>query len=475
MNLSQSQASDRCIAPDGSGEQGSDAQLVPPKQAASASRTRFLHRLLDVLPGGRFTRSVAVLAGGTAVGQGIMIAASPVLTRLYSPDDFGILGVYMSLLGILSVVATLRYELAILLPEKDDDAAALVVLSLMIIPVIGLVVGLIMWFLRTDIANWMKSPALGPYLWFLPIGVVLIGLYQVFNYWAVRKGAFERIAKARLNQSAVAVAAQLAFFPFGPIGLILGHVLGSATSSGTLVGLAVRRDRPSFVAVGRHAVAWMATRYRRFPQVSALSGFINSGGNQLPVLLLAAFYGPYVAGQFALVQRVVSLPMAFIGQAVAQVYFGESASALRDSCAALYRLFLRVSKQLLLLAAVPMIVLLVAGPWLFTFVFGRNWHAAGQFARLLGPMVAAQLVASPLSQTLTVLERQTWQLGWDIFRLLLVVGSFATAAFLGWSSVSAVAAYSSAMLIAYLLLWGLQIVGIGRSRLTLSLPDARPS
>ncbi len=429
----------------------------------SAHASQIVRGLLDRLPGGRFTRSVGILSGGTALGQAIVIAVSPVLTRLYAPEDFGTLGVYASLLGLLAVAASLRYEFAIPLPEKDEDAAALVVLSLVIIPVTASAVGLAVWVFRANIVRWTNAPALGPYLWLLPVGVALMGVYQVFNYWAVRKGAFGRVARTRLSQAAAAVTTQLALFPFGPLGLLLSHVIGNAAGSSTLAAMAVRQDRRAFGAVDRRAVAFMAARYRRFPQVSTLSGVVNTGGLVLPVLMLAALFGPLVAGQFALVQRVVAWPMRFLGGAIGQVYFSESASALRTSPLALRSLFVRVSKHLALVAVVPMLVLLVAGPWLFPFVFGRDWISAGQFARLLAPMVAVQLVASPLSQTLNVLERQTWQLGWDILRLVLVVGSFVSAAFFDCAPVAAVAVYASAMFVGYVILWALQVAGIAQS------------
>lgn len=424
---------------------------------------RIVRRLLDRLPGGRFTRSVAVLAGGTVLGQAIVIAVSPILTRLYTPADFGTLGVFASLLGLMAAITSLRYELAIPLPEKDEDAAALVVLSLAIIPVSAFAVGLGTWIFRADIARWTNAPDLAPYIWLLPLGMALFGFYQVFTYWAIRKKAFAGIARTKLNQGVAMVITQLSLFAFAPLGLLMGQVAGSAAGGGTLAALAARHDHTAFRATGIHRMLRMASRYRRFPQVSAISGLVNTGGMVLPILLLAAAFGPFIAGQFALVQRVVALPMNLVGGAVAQVYFGEGAAALRTSPSTLYGLFFRASRQLAMFAIAPMLVLLVAGPWLFIFVFGREWVSAGHFARLLAPMVAVQLVASPLSQTLNVLERQTWQLGWDVFRLALVVGSFAIAAHLNFTPVGAVAAYGSAMSIGYVVLWLLQIVGMIRA------------
>ncbi len=145
-----------------------------------------LARLKSLLPKSSFARNVAVIAGGTAAGQSIVVLASPIITRLYTPEEFGVLAVYTSFLGILSVLASLRYELAIPLPEKDRDAASLLVLSLGIVVFMSLFIGVGIWILGDYIIHWFNTPALHAYLWLLPLGVLMTGVYQVFfrlYYW----------------------------------------------------------------------------------------------------------------------------------------------------------------------------------------------------------------------------------------------------------------------------------------------------
>ena len=182
------------------------------------------------LPRGRLARSVAVLAGGTALGQAITVLASPILTRLYAPEDFGVLAVYSSILGILSVIASWRYELAIPLPEQDEDAVNLVALSLGIVVLMSMVVGLGAWLLGEHVVQWLNAPGLQPYLWLLPVGTLLVGSYQIFNYWAVRKQAFGAIARTKLYQGLGAALTQVAsgFLKSGPLGLIVGQIVGQS-------------------------------------------------------------------------------------------------------------------------------------------------------------------------------------------------------------------------------------------------------
>jgi O-antigen/teichoic acid export membrane protein len=400
-----------------------------------------------------------MLAGGTALGQAITVLVAPLLTRLYTPEDFGVLAVYTSTLGILSVIASWRYELAIPLSERDEDAANLLVLSIGIVALMSLLVGLGTWLGGEQIVQWLNAPGLRPYLWLWPIGVLLVGTYQVFNYWAVRKRAFDRIARTKINQGLGAVAIQTVFglLKLGPLGLLIGHVVGQGAGTTTLAILAHREDKKALHSISFGGVRRMARRYQRYPLLSSFSGLINSVGLQLPAILLASFYGLQVAGWFTLGQRVIGAPMALVGQAVSQVYLGEAAQLARQNPSSLRSLFLKAASRLLLLGLAPLGLLALSGPWLFAQIFGAGWRDAGIYIQVLSLMFLVQFVVVPLSQTLNILERQDWQLGWDIGRLLTVTGTLLIARMLGWLPSWAIAAYSMAMLISYIALFGLSL------------------
>lgn len=398
-----------------------------------------------------FVRNVAVLAGGAALGQGLAVLASPLLTRLYTPVSFGVLAAYTSIFSILVVVASLRYEQAIPLPEDDETAANLLVLSLGIVLGVSALAGLAVWLGGEQIARWANTPALRPYLWLLPLGLLGAGVYLVFNYWAVRKQAFGRIAQTKLSQSVGMVVTQvgLGLLKLDPAGLLVGDVVGRVSGSGSLTVLSWRQDGGLLKRVSARGLRRAASRYRRFPLLSSGSVLLNTAGLQLPPLLMVAFYGPQIGGWFALGQRVIGVPMALVGQAVAQVYLREASRLALESSGTLYRLFFKTAQRLLLVGGVPIAVLAAIGPWLFALVFGENWHEAGMYVQLLTAMFVAQFVVVPLSPTLNVLERQDLQLVWDAARLVLVVGGLALAWALDCSAWTAVMVYGLTMLVAY--------------------------
>jgi O-antigen/teichoic acid export membrane protein len=411
--------------------------------------------LLKLLDRSSFGHNVLVLGGGTAVAQAVVVLTSPILSRLYTPADFGVLTVYVSIVTILSIVASLRYELAIPLPEREDVAAGLLALSILCVAVVSTLVALATSVLREQIPVWTNTPAFRPHLWTLSMGLAATGVYQILSYWAVREKAFRRLARTRLSQSLGTVLTQLLLgvATVGPLGLLLGQVVGQITAACALATGRFRESSQWPKKIGWTSMYSAAARYRRFPLLSTGSGLLNSAGLQLPPLLLATFFDTEVVGWFALGRRVVTMPMILVGQSVAQVYVGEASRMVHKDAAALYRLYLKTAGRLALIGGLPIALLGLVAPPLFAFVFGEPWREAGRYVQVLAVMSAAQFVVVPLSNTLNVLERQDLQLGWDAARLVLVVGAMFLANSRRLPPIWTIVAYGTSGAVAYIALF----------------------
>lgn len=380
--------------------------------------TRLQTIVSRLLPKSRFARGVTVLASGTAAGQAIVVLASPILTRLYTPDDFGVLAVYASFLGIVTVAASLRYQLAIPLPRSDGSAANILALSLICVGVVTAVITLIVALLGGSIVAWTNTPMLKPYLWLLPVGVALGGAYQAFNYWAVRKRAFTRIASTKLQQGGGMVVTQigLGFAHFGPLGLILGQVVGQTAGLTNLVRSAWREDRSALRRIRGDRIRWAARRYRQFPLYSTWSGLANTAGSQLPPLLFAALFSPAIAGFYMLANRVLHMPMSLLGQSIGQVFHSSAAEARREN--KLDAITLQTFSGLVRIGLGPIALVAITAPELFAFVFGSEWREAGTYVQWMAPWLIMVFITSPLSNLVSVMERQKHGL---IFQLSLFV------------------------------------------------------
>ena len=408
-----------------------------------------------LLPRNRYLRRLAMLSGGTVAGQGLLVGSAPVLTRLYGPEAFGGLAVFIGFAAMLATIASLRYELAIPVVHEEAEAADLVGLGLAAAAVVALASALLVWALAPWLARVSDLPALGLLFWFLPATTLLYGLSTVLSYWSVRRGTFRVNATSRVAVAASQAGGQLALGALGAGagGLILGYSLGPLTASLRYLHALPTAERAQLLRVRWRRLWPLARAHWHYPAYSAPAALLQIGTQLLPAVLLAALYGPAVAGWFGLGQRVMGLPVKLLAQAASQAFLGEAPRLSGD--AAVRRLFLRSTAGFALVGLLGMAPVLILGPWLFALVFGEAWREAGLMAALLVPQHLARFIVIPVSQTLNIYGRQE----------LHLVASFANAAALAaacltdwWLVLGAmwmVLLYSAGTTLAYLLYLGL--------------------
>jgi lipopolysaccharide exporter len=374
------------------------------------------------LPGGAFTRSVMTLASGTAIAQLLIVFATPVLTRLYTPADYGALAVYSSTLTVLVVLASLRYEAAIPLPEEDEVAGSLLALTFVLLGIMAALVSLLVWLGGDVFLTVVNVPALRPYRWLIPLGFIGAGAYQVLSYWAIRRREFGRVARTKLSQGAGQVVTQIALgvAGAGAPGLLIGDVIGRAAGAGGLALLALRGH--PFARVTRASLVAVAARYRRFPLLTTWSGLLNVGSLQLPSILFSAGFGAAAAGLYALSFKMLVLPTMLVGQAVGQVFLSRAATLAREP-ERLRQLTERTALALFAGGLPVFCAVALAGPQLFGSVMGSRWEQAGRYAQVMAPWFAVWLVSSPLSGLLTVREWQGSALTFTAFEFALRLGA----------------------------------------------------
>lgn len=407
-----------------------------------------------------FIRGIAVLASGTVLAQAIPIAFTPVISRLFTPDDFGILGLFTSFIAMAVAVVALSFPLAIVSAESRRVSAQLAVISFaVVIPMATILAGILAIFRHGGILGFGELPPVSiPIVW---LTSAFIGVFVTLRYWHVRESQFSPIAKATVGQSIGRVVTQIAtgILSLGGVGLLVSEVVGRGTGVMRLGRMAVKeipvdaRDTPrsEYLAVIRE--------FRKFPLLSTPSTLINSLSQALPVPLLAAAYSLTISGQFSMAYRVLALPIAVVGAAVADVFHGHLAKLARQNMARARRLFLQVAAALLLLGALPSIIIVLWGPEIFSFVLGDQWSAAGVIASGIMPWLLASFVVSPLSRVVLVFQGQGKKLIYDILAIIGVVACIQvgssydfsierTATLLGISQ-------SVVYVIYFILLWGM--------------------
>ena len=358
-------------------------------------------------PKSEFTRNVLTLMTGTTIAQAIPIAISPILTRIYTPEDFGIFSLYMSVVSIVSVIATGRYELAIMLPKKNTDAANIVALSILISFIISFITLLVVFIFNRTITDLLGNEAISNWLYFIPVTVLFTGIYQSFNYWANRKKEYKRLALSRVLQSFTSSGSNLGmgFDGFGFSGLILGNLFGQFISTVYLVRRVLLDDRKYMNVISKNIMVLLLKKYIKFPKFDLSASLLNVSAQQVSNILFNTMFNSTIAGYYYLTQRMLGLPVSIVAASILDV-FKEKASKDFLSNGNAKEIYIKTFKQLFFLSLIPSILLYIFAIDIFTLVFGSAWAISGEYARILIPMLFLRFISSPLSFMLYIGEKQ---------------------------------------------------------------------
>ncbi len=419
-------------------------------------------RLFGFIVNNPLYRGVLILGSGTAVAQLIGIVTMPIITRLYTPSDMGVLAVYSSILAIVGIGATLRYEFAYALPKENDDAINLFGLCLILLCITTTGFTLILLFRRDLLINTFDLSSIEQYIWFLLIGFFGMGLYTMLNYWAIRQRDYGRITYTKINQGAGGSACKilLGILSFGPVGLIIGHIVSQIAGITTLAHVMWKKERINLKAISLSRIKSVAKTYKSFPAFNFPASIVNTMSLQLPPLMLLALYDSEVVGFYALANMLVVLPGSLISGSMGQAYFGEASKMVRERSRGLRSLYVRTLKHLTVIA-VPLIgIPALCAPFVVPFIFGGAWAEAGWFCLPLALAVIGDMVVGTTSN-LTIYGYNHWTLMWDIVRLSGVLLGFYISQLLGISVIYTLIVYSVVMTAMYLLSIALNLKAMG--------------
>lgn len=381
-----------------------------------------LRAKIESLRAATFVRSVGVLVGGTACAQVLTVLALPLITRLYTPTDFSLLAAYVSIVTVIAVVACLRLEIAISIPEHEADAANLLALALCSCSVIAALTGISVWLCSPQVIELIGLSSLRQHLWLLPLGIWLTSAYSAVQYWFTRKKKFSIVSRTRMAQTAGGIGAQLGlgWMGIGPLGLLLGYAISSGAG---LLGLSRNGIRGNFQAL--RIISWPGMRrilrqYSQYPKYSTWEAFANSAGTQLPILLIATLAIGPEAGYLMLATRAIAAPMGMIGTAVSQVFLSQAPVELRAG--RLDAFILRVIGGLARTGVGILIFIGIVAPGLVPLVFGHEWQRAGELIAWMTPWFVMQFLVSPVSMSLHVTGKLRVALTLQITGLCLRLG-----------------------------------------------------
>lgn len=426
----------------------------PGAQRSMSSKGR-LAALLQGSAGSRLLRNILTVVTGTAGAQAIALAFMPIITRIYGPEAYGVLGTFLSVTMMLIPVAALTYPIAIVLPKRDGDARALVRLSLMTALLLATLVALGLLTFGERLVVALEIEIIRPYLMLIPLVMFSGAALEICQQWLFRTQRFHITAR-------VAVANSLVFNTLRTVaGLVQSSALVLVCTTAlqqalqaSMLGLSMWRgashvDGHANEDTSRPRLLELARRHSDFPKYRAPVMLINAVSQYLPTLVLAAYFGPAAAGFFALCKQALSMPTNLIGKSVADVYYPRITSAIHDR-EPVAAMLLKATTALALVGLVPFTAVAVLGPWLFALVFGEQWHVAGEYARWLALAEYVVFISRPCTVAVPALSLQRPFLLFEVFSTALrLLALFGGAVVIG-DALATVQAFAAASIVIYL-------------------------
>jgi O-antigen/teichoic acid export membrane protein len=378
------------------------------------------YMLINKIKKSEYARNSSILMIGTTTSMIIQVLSTLLYARIFTDVEFGIFTLFTATYTILLIAATGRYELAIMLPEEDNQGFMLTIIACLFSVCFGLVLALVLFVYMIFVGEYII------WLLFVPLALPILGVYYSANYWLNRKKHYKKLATNRVLQSILML---LFTYFFGSIlniksyGLILGYIMAQFVVMLILLVYLYKDYKRFEIKISLKQIYSTGVRYKRFLLLSMPSGLINNFATQTPVFLLGFLTNNAVVGQYGMMNRVLATPISVIGQSITDVFRQRVSSdyAKNKEC---FKTYKQTAKMLAVLAIVPFILLMIFSKPLFNLIFGASWNLGASLITVMAPFYYIRFVISPLTYMTYVAEKQAFEFKWQSGFLIISIISF---------------------------------------------------
>ena len=372
-----------------------------------------------------FKKNVAVIFSGSAVSQLVAIAATPWLARLYTPAQYGIFGLFLSMATIAGTLSSFRYTTAIQITQDAADAQRLMQFCRLSVWAVSVLLFLLLLIGYPVFILLLRAEDLGHYIFLLPVATLCTGLIETYSIWLNRNKSFKSLSYNRVLISLITVLVTIVWaYLIGASfrGLLAGLVAAQAIGT-VFLHLQSRKFGQPSARFDWVSVKPLLRAHRKFPIYSLPSDLINVFTNQLPVFMINSFAGATEVGYFNMSNRILGLPSVFISTSIGEV-FRQRATEDYHKHGSCRPIFLKTFKLLALVGIVPFLTIALFGPWLFSFALGSRWQTAGEYSRILAVMFFLRFCISPLTYTFYIAHKQGMDFVGHIIMLISTTVTF---------------------------------------------------
>ncbi len=392
-----------------------------------------------------YFKNVFTLLKGNAGAYAISICVLPLLSRLYQPESFGFLAVFLSISGILSSFLALRLELAVFNTKTEKELIETFCSAIFVTLILTLALFVLIIPFKTYFANEFNVPE---YIVLLtPLAGALLAIFNLVTNLAIVEQRFKTVASVKLMRSFVQAIAQISLY-FSSKGLVIGDLI-----SRLFVGISLALDYCKKARFYFRGISFkkVLSQHRNFLKFSVASGILNTASMQLPSIYIAFQYGPVISGIYLMTNRLVAIPLALFGQSMSQTF--SSAFKLINNINEKKRLLSAVVAKSASLSFIVFLAVALITPHIVTPVLGEEWRDVATFLVYLIPMYFAQFSVFPINNVLNMLNQQKQALIWDMSRFFVLVSLSVAATFFELEVTNYLAIYSGIMFVFYLILW----------------------
>jgi len=370
------------------------------------------------------SRDVLTLASGRFGAVVISFIAIPFITRIFSPDEFGVVSLFIVIITLTGQMLPLAYQNAIIVPKNESDSVALVRVAIYSAIALSVFLVLILVIKNSNDLSFFFTEQIGVWEWFIPVTALMIAVSSIFECWLTRKKCFMASSTATFSQAIVTSGGRLSlgvFFGASVWGLMLPYIAGVLLR---MIILARASWKSRSINLKKVPMITVAREFSEFPKYNLLSGFLRNLSDNLPVLILAPFFGVAVVGLYAMADRLIKIPLTMGAMSVRRVYL-QRASAIMHKGGDLKHSYLKITSYLILLGLIPLVVLMFAGQPILKLFLGARWEQAGVYVEILAPLLYIILISRPATALVDLLRQQKlWlklQIGISLLRVFVML------------------------------------------------------
>lgn len=371
------------------------------------------------------SKGILMVGTGTIITQLISLLILPILTRMYTPSDFGIYSTFISLLGIIIIFSTLRYEFAFVMPELEERAIALVALALLLHLIMTFILSLLLFVFGNNILIYFGLPKNYVLFILLIMGFFLIGLFNILSYWCIRERNYYLISKVKITQGIIGSITKLplGMFSIGSIGLIIGQIISQGFGVASLISNFYVKFKNNLKNLTFINIKNVAKDYRKFPLFDFPSSIVNTIAISLPSIALIIIYDSTTVGYYTLAYSIILAPATLVAGSVSQPFLGELSELIRNNVNTIKIFYIKTIKKLTVISIVIITPLAFIAPLIITPIFGQSWSDAGVYCIPLAIIAIPRMIASPTSR-LSMYGFNHWGLILDMVKMLSVIVVF---------------------------------------------------